>query len=128
MLKKADADSGFEMGVESVIRDEVQGNRAMGQDDFARFGIDPGRIRLESGISGRREGDRHGQEGRDIPFAACGNPFRVEAGEGEASGIADGPEQVETAERQALEIVVYDQGFQGFVDPDGARPGGPDLR
>ena len=66
------------MGVESVIRDEVQGNRAMGQDDFARFGIDPGRIRLESGISGRREGDRHGQEGRDIPFAACGNPFRVE--------------------------------------------------
>lgn len=86
-----------------------EGEGAVGHEDLAALGIDAGGIGLESGTSGETLAENHSDEGGDIAFTGGGYAFVVETGEGDTAGVADGGEEVETAEGDGVEVIVgYD--------------------
>lgn len=123
----ADADAGLEVGVEIVGLGHGQRQGAVGEMDFARYGIHLGRITLEAAFAGDGLGDGHGDHGRNVALAAGDNPFRVEAGQRQAARIVKRGQQVKAAKGQAGELFFLHHEFQGAIDAVGAGDGGAYL-
>lgn len=104
-----DTDARLEMGGEGVTGGHREGEGAVGHEDLATLGIDAGGVGLESGTSRETLAEEHCDEGGDITFTGGGDAFVVETGEGDTTGVADGGEEVETAEGDGVEVIVsYD--------------------
>ena len=99
-----DSDAGFEVGVVAVVADHIQRNGAVCEEEVAAGNA--GQVDLEAGFTVFGADYCHGEHGGDVALAGCNYTFRVEHGEGKAAGIVDGGEEVEAAERQAVQPVL----------------------
>ena len=97
------------------------------EEDFSRLYVDAGRIGLEAGDAGEGVGNHHRHKRRDIAFATGGNPFGIEAGEGQAAGVAHGGQKVEAAKGEGVQVMAFCQDLQRLIDLHRAGIGIPDL-
>ena len=107
------------MGVEPHCLYHVQRYGAVGKPHLACGGVYAGRVGLETGHSQQRFGDCHRQQGGHIALAAGHDAFSVEPCQRHAPCVVHGIEQVEAAQREAVQVVVGHQLAQGPVDAHG---------
>ena len=104
-------DAGFEVRVVAEFIYHIEGDGAVGEEHFAGLDVDAGGVGLEAGAAGEGLGNHHAQKGWDVAFAAGGDAFGVELGEGVAAGVVDGGQEVEAADSQRSEATGFDQGL-----------------
>ena len=123
----AHADAGLKVRFEPPVFHHVERDGAVGEEDLSRLYVDAGRIGLEAGDAGEGVGNHHRHKRRDIAFATGGNPFGIEAGEGQAAGVAHGGQKVEAAKGEGVQVMAFCQDLQRLIDLHRAGRGVPDL-
>ena len=104
------------MCVVGIVLEHIEGDGAVCEDHLADGRVHPRGVGHETGDVEESVGHAHREEGRDVALAACGYAFGVEHGQGEATGIADGREEVETTDGYGGKTIALYQALQGAVD------------
>ena len=94
----------------------IEGDGAMGEEQVSRFVVDARRIGLESARARQHLRYHHRKHGWHIAFATCHDAFGVESGQCHAACVVNSAEEVETTQRETLELMAFDKGLQGQVN------------
>ena len=91
----------------------------MREEHLSRFGVDACGVGLKARHPGHGAPYHHGEHRRHITLAACHIAIGIETGQCPASRVADGCQQVETPQGEALQTVAHDEHLERFIDTTG---------